>query len=251
MKAAERQLRLRQLFEEQEFADLDALGRLLGTSDSSVRRDLSALEKQGLVRRVHGGALATQSGGHLLDFAWQSERMADEKRRIAQAAAGLIEDGQTVLLDGGSTVAAVARELVGRSLHVMTNSLPIADLFKDARQAEVTLTGGFLYPRLGVLLGPLCEQMLSGVAADVLVMGTGGITEAGFSNNNTLIVGSERKMIEVSRKVVIVADHTKFGRSAMVPLAPLSAAHVLVSDTGLAAEHQELLRSRGLTVVLA
>jgi DeoR family transcriptional regulator, fructose operon transcriptional repressor len=251
MKAAERQLRLRQLFEEQEFADLDALTHLLGASESSVRRDLSALETQGLVRRVHGGALATQTGGHLLDFNWQSERMADEKRRIAQAAARLIEDGQTVLLDGGSTVAAVARELVGRSLHVMTNSLPIADLFKDARQAEVTLTGGFLYPRLGVLLGPLCEQMLSGVAADVLVMGTGGITEAGFSNNNTLIVGSERKMIEVSRKVVIVADHSKFGHAAMVPLAPLAAAHVVVSDTALAPAFQQMLRTAGTAVVLA
>jgi len=251
MKAAERQLRLRQLFEEQEFADLGTLSRLLGASESSVRRDLSALESQGVVRRVHGGALATQTGGHLLDFNWQRERMAEEKRRIAQAAAGLIEDGQTVLLDGGSTVAAVARELVGRSLHVMTNSLPIAELFKDARQAEVTLTGGFLYPRLGVLLGPLCEQMLSGVAADVLVMGTGGITEAGFSNNNTLIVGSERKMIEVSRKVVIVADHTKFGHAAMVPLAPLAAAQVVVSDRTLAPAFQQMLRADGITVVLA
>lgn len=251
MKAAERQLRLHQVFEEQEFAELETLSRLLGASESSVRRDLSELEKKGVVRRVHGGALAVHGRDHLLDFAWQSERMADEKRRIAQAAARLVEDGQTVILDGGSTAAAVARELLGRPLHVMTNSLPIADVFKDARQAEVTLTGGFLYPRLGVMLGPLCEQMLAGVAADVLIMGIGGVTDAGFSNNNSLIVGSERKMIEVSRKVVVVADHTKFGRPAMVPLAPLSAAGVVVSDTGLAPEFQEMLRGRGLTVVLA
>lgn len=250
MKAAERQLRLRQLFEDQEFADLETLSRLLGTSESSVRRDLTALEKEGVVRRVHGGALAAQSRGHLLDFDWQRERMADEKRRIAQATAKLIDDGQTVLLDGGSTVAAVARELLDRPLHVMTNSLPIADTFKDARQAEVTLTGGFLYPRLGVMLGPLCEQMLARVAADVLVMGIGGVTEAGLSNNNTLIVGSERKMIEVSRKVVIVADHSKFGHPAMVPLAPLAAAHVVVSDTALAPQFQQMLRAHGLTVVL-
>jgi DeoR family fructose operon transcriptional repressor len=252
MKAAERRLKLREIFDAQDFADLETLGRRLKTSESTIRRDLIALEKEGLLKRVHGGALsAGSSRDHLLDFSWQSRRMAEEKRLIAEAAAALVEDGQTVILDGGSTVAAVAHELLGRSLHVMTNSLPIADVFADARQVELTLTGGFLYPRLGVMLGPLCEQMLGGVAADVLIMGTGGVTEAGFSNNNTLIVGSERKMIEVSRKIVIVADHTKFGRAAMVPLAPLDAADVLVSDAGLDAAFGTLLRSHGVEVVLA
>jgi DeoR/GlpR family transcriptional regulator of sugar metabolism len=140
---------------------------------------------------------------------------------------------------------------VGRSLHVLTNSLPIAELFQHARHIELTLTGGYLYPRLGVLLGPLCEQMLGAVAADLLVMGIGGVTEAGLSNNNTLVVGSERKMIEVSRRVVIVADHSKFGRAAMVPLAPLQAAHVVVSDSGLDARFQDLLRSQGVRLILA
>jgi DeoR/GlpR family transcriptional regulator of sugar metabolism len=252
MKAAERHLRLREIFDAQDFVDLETLGRRLKTSESTVRRDLIALEKEGVLKRVHGGALAASSSrDHLLDFSWQSRRMAEEKRRIAKAAAALVEDGQTLILDGGTTVAAVARELTSRSLHVMTNSLPIAEVFADARQIELTLTGGYLYPRLGVMLGPLCEQMLGGVAADVLIMGTGGVTEAGFSNNNTLIVGSERKMIEVSRRVVIVADHTKFGRAAMVPLAPLDAADVVVADAGLDAALADLLHARGVEVVLA
>jgi DeoR/GlpR family transcriptional regulator of sugar metabolism len=101
------------------------------------------------------------------------------------------------------------------------------------------------------MLGPFCEQMLASIAADVAVMGTGGVTASGFSNNNTLIVGSERTMIEVSRKVIIVTDHTKFGRAAMVPLAPLDVADVVVSDAGLAPSHQDLLRSHGVEVLLA
>jgi DeoR/GlpR family transcriptional regulator of sugar metabolism len=156
-----------------------------------------------------------------------------------------------VILDGGSTVAAVARELVHRSLHVMTNSLPIASVFAHARHVELTLTGGTLYPRLGVLLGPLCEQTLGAVNAEVLVMGTGGVTETGFGNNDTLVVGSQRRMIEVSRKVVIVADHTKFGRAGMIPLAPLSAAHVVVSDRELDEQHRQMVRSRGVELLLA
>jgi len=251
MKGAERLLRLRGIFERQEFADLATLARALRTSESTVRRDLGALEKEGLVKRVHGGALAAPRTEASYDFAGQARRMAGAKARIARAAAALVEDGQMVILDGGSTVAAVARELVHRSLHVLTNSLPIASIFEHARHVELTLTGGTLYPRLGVLLGPLCEQMLGSVAADVLVMGTGAVTEAGFENNSTLVIGSQRRMIDVSRKVVIVADHTKFGRAGMIPLAPLKSAHVVVADRELDERYRRMMRSRGVELVLA
>jgi DeoR family transcriptional regulator, fructose operon transcriptional repressor len=155
-----------------------------------------------------------------------------------------------VILDGGSTVAAVAQALRDRRLHVITNSLPIALALDDDRQIEVTLTGGYLYPRLRVTLGPLCEQMLNGVAADVLIMGIGGVTADGFSNGNSLVVGSERKMIEVARRVIIVADHTKFGRNAMIRVAPLDVADYVVSDAGLAEEYREMLRGQGVEVLL-
>lgn len=240
------------MLESQEFVDLETLTRELEASESSVRRDLASLEAEGVLKRVYGGAMAAQaSSSHLLDFAWQSSRMREEKQRIANLAAGLIEDGQTVLLDGGSTVALVARELTNRALHVMTNSLPIAEIFADARQTEVTLTGGYLYPRLRVMVGPLCEQMLGAVSADVLIMGMGGVTEAGFSNNNTLVVGPERRMIEVSRKVIVVADHTKFGRAAMIPLAPLNVADVVVSDTALEPRYGKMLEASEVQVLLA
>jgi DeoR/GlpR family transcriptional regulator of sugar metabolism len=113
------------------------------------------------------------------------------------------------------------------------------------------LTGGYLDPRIRVMLGPLCEQMLGLIRADVLIMGIGSISEAGLSNNNTLVVGSEQKMIEIASKVIIVADHTKFGRSAMIPVAQLNAADIVVSDSGLAPEYVELLRSSGVEVLLA
>jgi DeoR/GlpR family transcriptional regulator of sugar metabolism len=240
------------MLEGQEFVDLETLCRELETSESSVRRDLTELEQQGILKRVHGGALAIKPrNDHLLDFAWQRRTHSEEKQRIAGVAASLIEDGQTIILDGGSTTAAVAEKLVDRSLNVITNSLAIAEVLKDARQIEVILTGGYLYPRLEVMLGPVCENSLLGLAADVLIMGIGGVTRSGLSNNNTLLVGSEMKMIEVSRKVIIVADHTKFGKAAMVPLAPLDIADVVVSDTQLDAEYQELLQNRGIQVLLA
>jgi DeoR/GlpR family transcriptional regulator of sugar metabolism len=251
MRAIGRQLRIRQLLESQEFVDLDTLCRELDASESSVRRDLISLESDGVLKRVYGGAMATQSHDHQLDFAWQSARMAEEKKRIAALAAGLVEDGQTIVLDGGSTVAAVARLLTGRALHVVTNSLPLAEIFSESRNIEVTITGGYLYPRIRATLGPLCEQMLGSVTADLLIMGIGGITAEGFSNTNTLVVGPERKMIEVSRKVIVVADHTKFGKRAVLHLAPLDVADLVISDNGLEEQHREMLRTHGVDLLLA
>jgi DeoR/GlpR family transcriptional regulator of sugar metabolism len=252
MKAAERQLRIRQMFETRDFVDLETLCRELDASESSVRRDLDILEGEKLLRRVYGGAVSLQAPpARAFDYAVESERLSGEKDRIASFAAGLIEDGQTVILDGGSTVAAVARGLSSKSLHIITNSLPIAESLESLRNIELTLTGGYLDPRLRVMLGPFCEQMLGNIRADAVIMGIGSITGTGFSNNNTLVVGSEQKMIEIASRVIIVADHTKFGRGGMIPVAPLSAADVVISDKELAPEYIELLRANGVEVFLA
>jgi DeoR/GlpR family transcriptional regulator of sugar metabolism len=252
MKAAERQLKIRQMFETRDFVDLETLCRELDASESSVRRDLDILEQDKALRRVYGGAVSVQAPlSRAFDYAVESVRLSDEKNRIAQLTVGLIEDGQTVILDGGSTVAAVARELASKSLHIITNSLPIAESLESLRNIELTLTGGYLDPRHRVMLGPFCEQMLGAIRADAVIMGIGGVSETGFSNNNTLVVGSEQKMIEIADRVIIVADHTKFGRGGMIPVAPLSAANVVVSDKELAPEYIDRLRANGTDVFLA
>jgi DeoR family transcriptional regulator, fructose operon transcriptional repressor len=252
MKAAERQLRIRHMMESRDFLDLETLCRELDASESSVRRDLDILEQSSALKRVYGGAVSVQpQPGRTFDYAVESVRLSGEKDRIARRAAELIEDGQTVILDGGSTVAAVARALSSKALHIVTNSLPIAESLESLRNIELTLTGGYFDPRLRVMLGPFCEQMLGAIRADVLIMGIGSITEAGFSNNNTLVVGSEQRMIGVASKVIIVADHTKFGRGGVIPVAPLSAAHIVVTDMDVTPGHVEMLRSQGVEVLLA
>ena len=252
MKAAERHLRIRHMLETRDFVDLETLCRELETSESSIRRDLDILEQDKRLRRVYGGAVSVQTApSRPFDYALESTRLSEEKSRIGRAAAKLIEDGQTVILDGGSTVAAVARELSTRPMHIVTNSLPIAESLESLRNIELTLTGGYLDPRLRVMLGPFCQQMLGAIRADALIMGIGSITPSGFSNNNTLVVGSEQKMIEVAARIIIVADHTKFGRGGMIPVAPLNAADIVVSDTELAPEYSAMLRSSGIEVILA
>lgn len=251
MRAAERQIKIQKSLQTQEFIDAIDLAEQLQASESSVRRDLLELEKQGLVRRVRGGAVSLQVREQPRSIALAATRAREQKQRIARAAAVLLEEGQTLIMDGGSTVAEVARQLQGHSLQVITNSIPIAQIFCDSRSVELTLTGGYLYPRLGVLLGPICEEMLTKVAADVLVMGIGGITEAGLSNTNTLVVGSERKMLEVSRRVIVVADHSKFGRQAMAQLTTLDTIDTIVTDQELPPRFEKLLENCGVELVIA
>lgn len=252
MKAAERQLRIRQMLETHDFVALETLCREFATSESSIRRDLDLLEKESFLRRVYGGAMAVGQSAHLAaDSVAEPNRCPGEKQRIARAVAELVTDGQTVILDGGSTVAAVAHELVSKSLHIVTNSLPIAEIFAERQNIELTLTGGYLDPRHRILLGPFCEQMLAGLRADLLILGVGAITESGFSNNNTLIVGSEQKMIAAASRVIIVADQTKFGRGGMIPVAPLRAASVVVTNREAPIEQIDWLRANGVEVRLA
>jgi DeoR/GlpR family transcriptional regulator of sugar metabolism len=251
MKAAERHSKLRELFAAQEFASIEDLCKTLGVSEATTRRDLNHLETHGLVRRVHGGALSLLTRDESLDYGQLSTSCREEKMRIGRAAAKLVKDGQTVILGGGSTAVEAARNLFSSNIHVVTNSIPIAQVFWDCKHVDVTSTGGYLYPRLGVQLGPICEHTLGQITADILIMGIGGMSEKGLSDSNALIVSSIRKMIEVSRQVIIAADHTKFGQDRVVPVAPLSAVDVVVTDTGLDVEHRRWLRRAGVECIIA
>lgn len=250
MKQAHRILEVQELFTKQEFVSIDELCSRFNSSKSSIRRDLIELEAKNVLRRVHGGAISLQTRDDVMDFGHLSTSCHEEKLRIGVAAEKLVEDGQTVILGGGSTVVEVARRLSDRPIQIVTNSLPVAQIFWDSKQAEVILTGGYLYPRLGVQLGPICEKMLAGVSADVLIMGIRGITEAGISDSNSLIVESLRAMIRAVRKVVIVADHSKFGRDALIRVASLHEIHQVVSDKELPVNFRKILEEHHVSCLL-
>ena len=195
--------------------------------------------------------MSTNSREEALDFKRLSVSCHEEKTRIGQAAAKLVEDGQTIILGGGSTVAEVARCLFNRPIQIITNSIPVAQVFWDCRQTEVTLTGGYLYPRLGIQFGPICERMLHSISADVAIMGIRGITADGLSDSSALVVESIRAMIKSAQRVVIVADHSKFGRNAMIHVADLNEIDQIISDRDLAPEFRQLMDERGVSYLLS
>ncbi len=217
---------------EHKYADLQTLAAKFSGSLSTVRRALDALESRGVVRRHHGGAslVETDAVAQEYDFIARDQRHPEEKFAIASLVAALVKPGMTVILDGGSTTYAVARLLAEKRLQIITNSLPVASLFSDIGSAETIVTGGNIYSRLGVLVGPLCEQSFDQTHADLAILGGAGITENGIWNHNALIVAAQRKMIGAAERTVFALDESKFGRKALSLTSPFDARFTIVTN---------------------
>src|SRR5690348_12354428 len=180
MLVAERRQRVLDLVSARGFVSLGDLAEAVHVSESTLRRDLDYLHQQGILRRTHGGAIYLGDGNGLPALDERSASQLDEKREIARAAAARIQDGDTVLLDGGTTTLEVARLLVGRSIQIVTPSLPIANLFASSRETDLVFLGGYIYPRTGVALGPLTVRMMEDVHVHQTILSAGGLTAKGL-----------------------------------------------------------------------
>lgn len=246
MLAETRRRHLLELVQRHGFATLEELVKALGVSESTIRRDLEALDQAGEVQRTHGGAVCVGEVRAMPAFDDRATDMASEKRAIGQVTAALVADGETVLLDGGTTTLEVARALAGRPIQVVTNSLPIANLLAASKETDLILIGGYVYPRTGVALGPLSVATMQGIRVRRAVMGAGGIVADGVFNSNSLLVESERQMMRCAQEVLVVADHSKFGRLALTRLCGLDEIQGLVVDSGLSDEHRAMLAAAGV-----
>ena len=233
------------------FATLDALVKHLGVSESTVRRDLEALDGSGAIKRTHGGAVTSREVRSMPAHEDRVSSAAREKRAIGRIAATLIEDGDTVLLDGGTTTMEVARALIGRPVQVVTNSIPIASLMSASPLSDVILVGGYVSPRTGVAMGPLAVEMMRGIRVRKAILGAGGLLAEGVFNSNVLLVETERQMMDCGQEVVIVADHTKFGRTSLSKLCGLDAIDFLVTDPGIPDDFRALLDAAKVSLHVA
>ena len=251
MQLEERYRRIEAYLQKMDFALLEELAREVDASVSTVRRDLSALEATGTVKRTHGGARVVNPRSDEFMFSARNTHQLAEKEAIGKACAEIIQPNQTVIIDAGTTCFHVARRLEDKAPHIITNSLPVANHFAGANRLEVVLSGGVIYPRLGVLVGPLAVEAFSKIHADIAIMSAGGISVEGISNSHGLLIDIQRAMINAVQKVIFCIDHTKFGRQSVLPLCDLACPDTVVTDSKAPAELLETLRSRQIEVIVA
>jgi DeoR/GlpR family transcriptional regulator of sugar metabolism len=251
MLTEERRNRLLELVRLRGFASLPDLVDALNVSSSTIRRDLDYLEETGTAKRTHGGVFYTGPSPKLPHFDQRQQSQWDKKRRIAARAAELIKDGDTILLDGGSTTYELARLLVGRTIQVVTNSLPVATLFTSAANHDVVLIGGYVHLRSGVCLGPYANQMLSQLSVGQAIVSVAGITERGCFNSNLLLVETEQAMMRAADEVVVVSDSTKFGHQSLALMCALDHVDKLVVDSEISEDWRSKICSAGVELFIA
>lgn len=233
------------------FASLPALAERLEVSESTVRRDLMQLERDGLTRRTHGGAFYAGPSPHLSHFRNRQTAEWSKKRAIAHAAESLVPGNGALLLDGGTTTYELARLLANRPLQVVTNSLPVANLFSSRPEVDLILIGGYLKSTSGVMVGAYAEEMLGSLRVQAAVISAAGVTESGLYNTNHMIASTQQAMIRAADEVILVADSTKLGRQSIAKVCGLDQIDHFVVDSQIEEKWLEPIRSASINVVVA
>lgn len=254
--SVERQEKIVELLDIQERISTDEICVRFGVSEATARRDLESLSSQGRVRRVHGGAtpLQQKTAPEEIPLPAHSMEQLEEKRRIGVRAAALVNDGETIFLGAGSTVLEVARSLrKHRDLTVITNSLPVMKLMADFSDdiAVISLGGMFQRSELSYI-GHIAEQALAEVRADKVFIGSRAIdVDEGLSNHYLPETITGRAILKAGREIIVVADHTKFGRVAAARLAPIDAIQAIVTGSETPMQVLVALGARGVQVIIA
>ncbi len=228
------------------------LAKRFHTSQVTIRKDLDILQAHGRIQRSHGGALPAREGALQDPTLREKEKLyRKEKLRIATAAAAMVHEGQVVILDSGTTTTAIARALQKlENLTIITNAVNIAaDL--SGSSLDVILTGGTLRKNSFSLVGPVADETLRRLNADILFLGVDGFdVQQGLTTPNLLEAKVNRTMMEVARVVVVVCDSSKFGRRSLSSIAPLSAIDRLITDRGIRRQDLAALNKAGVQVTV-
>lgn len=249
--AEERWVEIVKLVQERKIIKIDELCALFNVSKRTIWRDLKRLEADGLLRRTYGGARAMTERD--LPFSIREDKYLDEKIRICNLASSLINDGDTVIIDAGTTTIHLAKAIRNKnSITVMTNSIGVVSELSGAEGITVVVTGGTLRNATLSLVGRRAEDAFKGINADVAFIATAGFTiEHGFTNSNLFESEVKKAMISAAREVVVLADYSKFGRTDFTSFAGISQANKLITDRNAPPDMVERLRKAGIDVLIA
>lgn len=252
MFAEERKRKILEILEKEQAIKVLDLSAFFQVSEATIRRDLQELEEAGLLKRTHGGAVSNQTTSFEPSITEKKDQYYAEKLAIANLAVGLIQEGETVMLNAGSTTLQIALRLKQKkNITVVTNAINIAWELSTGN-IEVILLGGNLRQRTLSLVGPITENTLSGLHVDRFFLATNGLDlKKGLTTPNLNEAQTKKAMLSSAKEVIAVADHSKFGRVAFSHICHFDRVDCLITDRGAPAQVLNALRRQGIKVLVA
>jgi DeoR family ulaG and ulaABCDEF operon transcriptional repressor len=241
--------------QERPVVTIGELVELTGTSEATIRRDISALHVQGRLRRVRGGAEALHPPEFVglagRPFKVSESLNVDRKRAIAEAAVALCKDGDSIILNAGTTTFQMVHFLTARRMQVMTNSFPIAEHLLKHTRNNVMVPGGLIYREQAAILSPFDNDVTRNFFAHRMFMGALGVGRLGVMERDPLMVQGERKLIEQAEELIVLVDSSKFRQRSSLIVCALDRVHAIVTDNGIAAEDAAMIEAAGVTLIVA
>lgn len=253
MLAAERKIRIVEYVKQNRVASVTSLAQEFQVHEATIRRDLAEIEQEGLLKRTHGGVIVDQGANSEPSFEERTNEQLDQKKRIGKRAAELVEDGDHIILDSGTTTLHIAHHLVDRSrITVVTNDMNIAAVLRDCKGISVIVTGGALYHSSYMLNGMFTDHVLATLHVQKAFIGTPAIhAKFGLTHPEAQLVPTKQGMIRAAQEIIVVADDTKIGKASLHAVAPISAVHTFITGTEASEAHVKLFLDAGLNVITA
>lgn len=256
MFAEERYVKIIELIKELGKITVAELSEIMEVSAVTIRRDLEKLEEQNLIMRTHGGAMPIGSGavamGMEQSFSEKEVALVREKNDIAEAASLLVQEGEAILLTPGTTNMLLAKKLLQmKEITIVTNAVNIATYILDQSALDVVLLGGSMRKKSYATVGSIAEQSLKHIRVNKLFLGVDGIDlKEGLTTPNLSEANINRQMIDIAKEVVVVADHSKFGRVTFSKMASMNVIHTIVTDRQLSQHYIQQIREMGIHLIL-
>ncbi len=240
---------------DRQFVPIADLMDLTGASSATIRRDIKELTLSGKVRHVHGGAesLMPPPQMRIVSGRFESNLQVNitQKRAIARKAAEMCGEGSLVIINGGTTTMQMAEFLAPRRLHVLTNSVPLANSLIATSQSTVSIPGGSIYREQQIIISPFEDDGTQNFSADRVFTSAYGINHRGILEKDPLLIHAELKLLAIGGEVVVLIDSSKFQRGAEFVLAPLTGLSKVITDSGIRQEDVQMLEDAGVECVIA
>ncbi|MBR9908840.1 MAG: DeoR/GlpR transcriptional regulator [Gammaproteobacteria bacterium] len=254
----QRQQIILDILAERHFASVTNLAEELSTSESTIRRDINKLDKSGQLKKIHGGAenlhgtkgtpLRTHAKGS--SFLVNLEKNIAGKRAIAKRAVDMCEDGETIIINGGSTTFMMSEFLVGRHLSILTNSLPLAAELNENTENQVILPGGYVFRKQGVIASPFDIDTVGNYHATKIFLGTPGVSKFGIMESDPVLIRSEQQLRRQAEKLIVLADQSKLGVNNHFVGTPLNEVDLLITDADASHEMVKFLKGKDIQIEL-